>query len=196
MQEKQNIRKTCIQRRNEIDSFSHQRISRIICDSLVELPLWEKADSLFVYAAKGNEIDLKPLIENAFEERKRVFFPKVFGNEMVFYQVQDFSQLSIGKFDIFEPTDGLNRWEADDIYDRIIMLVPGVAFSYEGQRIGYGKGYYDRYLSKHSNFYTIGICYDEFLLNPWIADGSDYPMDFVITEKRKVQCNGNATGIM
>lgn len=78
------------------------------------------------------------------------------------------------------------------------MVVPGVAFSISGERIGYGKGYYDRYLNHYpGKIYLIGASYEMQLENDrWKSDRFDRKMDIVITEKRKVECNGESGRIV
>ena len=118
---------------------------------------------------------------------KRIYYPRVSGDEMSFYRVRSLDELNCGSFNINEPDMTHEYTEADG---RALMIVPGLGFSYTGYRIGYGKGFYDRYLSsftKRDTVMAVGVGYDFQLLgNVTFEDEYDVPLDGVITDKREV----------
>ena len=118
---------------------------------------------------------------------KRIYYPRVSGNKMSFYRVRSLDELNCGSFNIKEPDMTKEYTQADG---RALMIVPGLAFSDTGYRIGYGKGFYDRYLSsftKRDTVMAVGVGYDFQLLSSMtFEDEYDVPLDGVITDKREV----------
>ena len=154
-----------------------------ICRSL--LPLLDGAKLLLLFYPKGAEIDLRPLFQEAKARGIPCAFPRC-GNEkgeMDFYLVSDLEELEEGKFGIHEP-----REDAQPVTDltNAIILVPAFSFDKDGHRIGYGGGYYDRYLRAHK-IRSVGVAYEEFLRTALPHDDLDVAVDTVVTEKRIVQ---------
>ena len=159
-------------------------------NNLMDLEAFAAADCVALYAAIHNEVDTGLVCQRSFALGKRVLYPKVFGHHMVFRQVEHAGQLVRGHFGIMEPFgDGVNlEAEAADL-----IVIPGVAFDCRGHRIGYGKGYYDRFL-QHAGPSTrlVGICHDFQLIEGDIpAEYNDIRMDLVVTERRVVLCGSN-----
>ncbi len=202
------IRKNFIQSRLLITKEEINKLSLNICNKIININLYQEADSILVYKAARNEVDLSFLIENARNSGKKVFFPKCMpDHKMVFYRSKSDDDLKIGKFNILEPT----LHETPDEKDRIFMVMPGVAFDENGTRIGYGGGYYDRFLKlcrdiprvaaafelqilksqtkidsnaiNDSGIDTTYNCPDMFLPEP-----TDVPVPVIITEKRIIKC--------
>lgn len=193
---KKSLRGISLEKRKNYSKEYVDFASDSICHKVVELvERWdllkkENAESfvLCFYAATGNEVSLWPAFEYAVKKQIPVYFPKVHGEDMEFYLVNHRSQLQEGAFHILEPILTQETQESIKLSceSKKLILVPGVAFSTSGQRIGYGKGFYDRYLSKARNYIAVGITYDELLLEPWLGDSWDIIMNEIITEKRKV----------
>lgn len=184
METKKLIRKKA---RSLRSSFAEEKVSSVsqqICIKLLEQKWYNLCDTIFVYASIGQEISLSSFIERAWKDGKRIAFPRVSGDEMDFYYVNDASFLEKGCFGIPEPKETCAKAFP---HGGMVMLIPGLTFSAEGQRIGYGKGYYDRYLKCHNGIYKIGICYDELLTQAWPEDEYDISMDYVITEKKGIE---------
>ena len=118
------------------------------------------------------------IIEQAWKDGKEVAVPKVFGKDMVFYRLTDFSQLESGYFGIPEPKeDGETvSWE------EAMMVMPGVAFDINCNRVGYGGGFYDVWLKRHGSHVTAcGLAYDFQLRNEIPFERHDRMMNIVIT---------------
>lgn len=156
-----------------------------IKDHLLQREEFIKATEVFVYVSFANEVDTFGLITLALSLGKSVFVPKVLGKEaMGFYQIKQLVGLVPSSFGILEPTGG-----TEAILDKAsapLLLMPGLAFDYEGNRLGYGGGYYDRYLTEHSHVFVtrIALAY-EFQVLREIARGElDEPVNLIITEER------------
>ena len=155
-----------------VDFVSHS--SEIICKKIKEL-YPEKEIVVCAYSAIRNEVDISEL----FDYYDDVFLPVTEGDEMTFYRVTE--QLEQGTFGVSEPKKITMLNVKPDL-----VLVPGVAFDENLNRVGYGKGYYDRFL-EDENLMTLGIAYD-FQVTKSIDDvfESDIRMKKIITERRVI----------
>ena len=170
MEIKRKIRKEMRNMRNGISNDEVLYMSMCICKKLSKLKREAEYENILLYSAINNETDLTEYYRYLKENNKKIFFPKVSGDTM--------------EFSIMEPVADENKCFKED--DRALMIVPGVAFSTDRYRIGYGKGYYDKYLSCHLAIDTIGVCYDFQLTNEKINDKHDVRLGGIITEKREV----------
>lgn len=176
-----------------------------IREKLTQCEAWKHAESILVYASYGTEVSTWELIDLALLEGKRVFCPKVEGKKMEFFRILSASDLKPGFRGILEPdgqTESFERHEREGQtrghqllkqrvsagslqreYKRALLLAPGTAFDPEGNRIGYGGGYYDRYLGQFAESdrpYCIGLCFSCQLTEKIAAQKHDVPMDMVI----------------
>lgn len=158
------------------DMFSK---SSLIFEQLITVPEYKKAEKIFTYVSMNNEVDTIMLIDYSLSMDKRVFVPKVFGKDMFFYEISDISELSPGYCGIYEPdTDG----KEPDYSKAGFMCMPGVAFDKEYNRIGYGGGFYDRYLSGENKFYKAALAYEfQFVEHIW-TEHVDVKPDMIVTE--------------
>lgn len=132
--------------------------------------------TLLIYISINSEVDTTKII-NYFLNTKNIAVPKIIDNNMYFCYVTNLNELTSGKYNIPEPT---NENIVTD-FDNAICIVPGICYDKENYRIGYGKGYYDRFLSKNK-IKTIGLCYKECMIEKIDNDKYDYKIDEVITE--------------
>lgn len=142
--------------------------------------------AICLYSAIHNEVNVLPLF-NIYKNMGSVcFFPKIEGNVFNFHPVQGLNQLSPGAFSIAEPSGG-NKYKIL-CFSAPLVLVPGIAFSKQGQRLGYGKGYYDRsirvLLDGGVRPHLVGVAYDFQITDALPQEATDIPVDVVITEKR------------
>lgn len=193
--EKAQIRQRKKIERSRLTSEQCRICSRIICETIEKESWYQKTENLLLYVSVNNEVSLEWLMEKAWKDGKKVFLPRVHRTNMEFYQVNGKSELEMGSFHIMEPVKSCPAYKP---VPEAVMVVPGVAFSIFGERIGYGKGYYDRYLNHYpGKIYLIGASYEMQLENDrWKSDRFDRKMDIVITEKRKVECNGESGRIV
>lgn len=132
--------------------------------------------TLLIYISINSEVDTIKII-NYFLYAKNIAVPKIIDNNMYFCYITNLNDLTPGKYNIPEPT---NENIVTD-FDNAICIVPGICYDKENYRIGYGKGYYDRFLSKNK-IKTIGLCYKECMIEKIDNDKYDYKIDEVITE--------------
>ena len=132
--------------------------------------------TLLIYISINSEVDTIKII-NYFLNAKNIAVPKIIDNNMYFCYITNLNDLTPGKYNIPEPT---NENIVTD-FDNSICIVPGICYDKENYRIGYGKGYYDRFLSKNK-IKTIGLCYKECMIEKIDNDKYDYKIDEVITE--------------
>lgn len=132
--------------------------------------------TLLIYISINSEVDTIKII-NYFLYAKNIAVPKIIDNNMYFCYITNLNDLTSGKYNIPEPT---NENIVTD-FDNAICIVPGICYDKENYRVGYGKGYYDRFLSKNK-IKTIGLCYKECMIEKIDNDKYDYKIDEVITD--------------
>lgn len=148
----------------------------------LQLEEYKSCDTLFAFVSSEIECDTSKIIARAFNDNKRVAVPKCLeeSGEMDFYFIKSFSDLSPGKFGILEPLP--EKCERVTDFSRGLCLVPGLSFDYQGYRLGFGKGYYDRFLQSFGGV-TAGICYNKCIQNELPKGAYDRAVDILITEK-------------
>jgi len=148
------------------------------------LDVFSEAATIALYAPIRNEVDTALIFGEARRVGKRVLYPRVCNEEMLFYEVEDAGELKQGAFGILEPCvtgEGLPPDAAD------LIVVPGVAFDSSGHRLGFGKGYYDRFLARlRRPVILVGLCHDFQLLKQVPREEHDIRMQYIVTEQRVV----------
>lgn len=137
-----------------------------------------EANNILIYVSLDMEVDTKVLINKLWKLNKNIYVPKVEGRIINFYKINSFDNLVIGPFGVLEPI--INTIYKDD--NNSCCIIPGLLFDKNNNRLGYGKGYYDKFL-ENRNIYKIGICFSKFLVDNLITDKYDIKMDEVITER-------------
>lgn len=137
---------------------------------------YQKARAIYGYLPYNQEVRTEPILAQALAEGKRVAVPKVYGDTMRFLWLEDLNQVAAGYAGIPEPiADGP---VADD--PQALVLMPGLAFDPQGHRIGYGGGFYDRFLAEEPEHPTVALCYD-FQVYPHLdTEIFDLPVDLVL----------------
>ena len=178
--EKNLIRKQMKQLRADMTRTERFEKSMQIFEQLITVPECKRADRIYTYVSMDNEIDTIMLIDYSLSLEKRVFVPRVSGRDMEFYEISDISELSPGYMGIYEPD--INGREPD--YSRTgFMCMPGLAFDKSHNRIGYGGGFYDRYLSVENKLYKAALAYEAQLLESIPAQDGDVRPDMIVTEE-------------
>lgn len=153
--------------------------STLIFEQLITVPEYKRAEKIYTYVSANNEVDTIMLIDYSLSIEKRVFVPKVVGRNMEFYEITDISELSPGYMGIFEPD--INGKDAD--YSRTgFMCMPGLAFDRTFNRLGYGGGFYDRYLAEDNRLYKTALAYDFQIVDSIISEATDIKPDMIVTE--------------
>lgn len=184
-QQKNILRKGILKRRNGLSEAQRELKSRKILDRLINLNELKNADKICVYVSKGSEPDTFNIIQHLISIGKALYAPKsdINSNFMTFYRVNSLSGLSLGAFSVLEPSDENEKYIYSNVND--ICIVPALSFDKQGYRLGYGKGYYDRFL-KDFNGIKIGICFDEFITESLPRFVTDISADVIITESKSI----------
>ncbi len=179
METKQSIRKLVFERRKRALPEHLAAGSHMICKKIQELAEFQNSEWLYTYMDFNREVCTRELIEAAWKSGKRVAVPKVEGKNMTFYEITSFDQLKPGYFQIPEP-EGCRASDSEDA----LMIIPGVAFDCMCHRIGYGQGFYDRYLSTHCLHKTAAVAFDFQVMEqvPW--ETLDVLPQILITETK------------
>ena len=143
---------------------------------LLESPMYRQAKTIYGYLPYNQEVRTMPMLEQALRDGKRVAVPKCYGDEMRFIWMEDLSKVEKGYAGIPEPVE--DGPVADD--ETALVLMPGLAFDPEGRRIGYGGGFYDRFLAKEPDHPTLALCYAFQMLPKLETEEFDIPVDCVL----------------
>ena len=183
---KQSIRENQKRRRSEMDKELKARLDGDIAANVKRLREYSPAKTLLVYVSKPIEVNTRPIIEMAWADGKKVAVPRCIPDtrDMEFHYIESLEELSPGSFSVLEPSES-NPIVTD--FSGCLMIVPGMRFDMNGYRIGYGKGYYDRYMVRFEGI-SVGICYaDE--LRPFMYHGKyDRAVNIVLTDKKIKTC--------
>ena len=139
-------------------------------------PAYREADTIYGYLPYNQEVRTVPMLEQALRDGKRVAVPKVYGDEMKFLYLDDLTKVSKGYAGIPEPI--ADEPVADD--KTALVLMPGLAFDPAGHRIGYGGGFYDKFLAAEPNHPTLALCYEFQMLPELHTEEHDIPVDTVL----------------
>jgi 5-formyltetrahydrofolate cyclo-ligase len=138
--------------------------------------LYKNAKSIYGYLPYNQEVRTVAMLEQAIRDGKRVAVPKCYGDEMRFIWMEDLSKVEKGYAGIPEPVE--DGPVADDT--KALVLMPGLAFDPQGHRIGYGGGFYDRFLAEETEHPTLALCYDFQMLEHLETEEFDIPVDAVL----------------
>ena len=150
--------------------------SRILGEKFAASEAYCKAQTIYGYLPYNQEVRTVPMLEQALRDGKRVAVPKVYGDEMKFIYMDDLSKVSAGYAGIPEPV--ADAPVADDA--TALVLMPGLAFDPQGHRIGYGGGFYDKFLAAEPEHPTLALCYDFQMLEELETEEFDIPVDTVL----------------
>lgn len=174
--DKKNLRKKIREQKRAMTAEEIEAESKQLQTIFLASEYYRDAKTIYGYLPYNQEVRTVPILEKALADGKQVAVPKVYGDEMRFIYLPDLTQVENGYSGIPEPiADGP---VADD--PTALVLMPGLAFTREGQRIGYGGGFYDRFLSAEPNHPTVALCYDFQLVQALPTEEFDIPVDEVI----------------
>ena len=185
MRSKAEARARALHRREALGPEYRQEASHRISERLRQEGEWRDASVVFLYCGYKDEVQTAELMEAAFREGRQVFLPKVVSDSgMVFVQADPAEELVCGAYGIPEPSMS----GAPGAYVRPdIIIVPCVAADRRGNRIGHGKGYYDRSLVKYGDIPFVCLAYDCQLADEFETEDTDIKMDMIITEKEIIR---------
>ena len=174
---KRDIRLEVLEKRARMSPEERASKSRAIGDRLMKTGLWADAKTVFLYMSLPGEVETDRLIAKAWSQGKQVAVPKVTEEGLVFSKLDSFEELSEGSFHVREPR------EIREISDgRALVIMPGVAFDIKCNRIGYGKGFYDRYLFEHRGHPAVALSFDFAVYSKIPSGPHDIKPGLIITE--------------
>ncbi|GKV68082.1 hypothetical protein NCCP2716_05800 [Sporosarcina sp. NCCP-2716] len=181
------IRKSILARLDRLTEDEYDGRSARILSRLTEDGTFTNAHSVALTVSRGREVDTRRIIEACWQAGKRVSVPKCIPDTraMDFYEIASFSQLEMVYLDLLEPITEQTVRTASEELD--LIIVPGVAFSPAGFRIGYGGGYYDRFLHDFGGR-TVSLAFETQLVEDIPASPHDIPVNKIITEERVILC--------
>jgi 5-formyltetrahydrofolate cyclo-ligase len=186
MNGKSEIRKRMSALRNAMPSEEIEKKSRAIQERVTELEAVRSASTLMAYLSFGSEVLTDGLIRWCWGEGKRVVVPvcRPENRELIACRIDGFDELETGHYGIRAPKEGLLRPVERGKID--VILVPALAFDRTGYRIGYGGGYYDRFLPQAIRAVKIGVAFASQIVAEIPVDGHDLPVDVIVTEKEVI----------
>ncbi len=182
--DKKDLRNTILQKRKNIDENTKSKkdleISKRICD----LNCFQNARQVLLFSSKQDEFDTRYIIERCREQGKRTFFPLCLdkNGNMEFLKVDCLGDLTFGMYGILEPKPTCKKYKQ---LEGDVIIVPAVTVDRDFNRLGYGRGYYDRFL-KDFNGIVICPCYEEFISDAVPTDNNDIKVSIIVTDKEVI----------
>ena len=173
--DKKEFRKKCLEIRKETEEKEEK--SLIIQSSVLENPIYQEANVVAIYNSMGSEVNTKELIQSSILHKNVVLLPKVKDKRLIFVKVDENTRYEYSSFHIEEPVSNEEYQGPIDL-----IIVPGVAFTKDGKRLGYGGGYYDRYLEGR-NIPTLALAFESQIVEDIPTEEHDIRVDRVQTEE-------------
>ena len=174
--DKQELRRSIRARKRAMTEEEIESRSQKLGQLFVASRAYAQAKTIYGYLPYNQEVRTVPMLEQALLDGKQVAVPKVYGDEMKFILLTDLSQVEKGYAGIPEPI--ADEPVAQD--ETALVLMPGLAFDPEGHRIGYGGGFYDKFLSREPGHPTLALCYEFQMLPHLETEEHDIPVDTVL----------------
>lgn len=198
--EKLNLReriKQTLKEQNEDKHYCNFQSQKALIE-LYNFDLFKNASCILTFVSYGTEIKTAQLLEIVFDENKLLCLPRTENNKMEFYYINSdedfFEQTEVGQYGITVPKSNQEKFDINNIPDKTLIIVPGLAFDEQGNRLGKGKGYYDKFLAelfstseKEKILGVVGYCYDFQIIDKVITEQNDFPVDYIISNKRIVK---------
>lgn len=184
---KETLRKGMIAALVDMNASERKKAEVGLHKQLFASSLWKKAKIIGLTLSQDLEWDTRTLVQRAWEEEKRVCVPKSIHRtrELHFYEIVTFDQVEKGYYDIEEPIiEKAKRVEKEEIDT---LIVPGVVFNRQGYRIGFGGGYYDRFLQDYQGL-TLSLVHTNQMIEELPIESHDIPVQYIITEQGVLSC--------
>ena len=182
---KTEIREYYLAKRRGLEDAERAEKNEKICKNMLSSATFRYADIILMYYPKPDEIDIRPVAEAALAAGKKIAFPRCnpADHTMVFHYVSSLDELLPGSYNLMEPAESLPAF-TPELAEKcnVACIVPAVVFDKKGFRIGYGGGYYDRYLAGFRGT-KVGFAYRDFIVNSVPHGRFDLTVDVMITER-------------
>lgn len=178
MVKKQDIRKNVLNLRSQMTEKEWDEHSHEIFKKVVTHPFFLSADEIYCYIDFRKEVGTRKIIEEAWQLGKRVAAPRIEASEMNFYYIDSFAKLKSGYYGVLEPV-GQEKAKGE----QVLVVMPGAAFDRSKNRIGYGKGYYDRFLEKYPTYRTLALAFELQMVDEIPSDSFDVRPNHIVTEE-------------
>ena len=173
---KQELRAWVRQKKRAMTVEEIEAKSAALAEKFCETEYYRNAKTIYGYLPYNQEVRTVPMLERALADGKTVAVPKCYGEEMRFIRMDDLTTVEKGYAGIPEPLE--DGPVADD--ETALVLMPGLAFDPQGHRVGYGGGFYDKFLAKEPGHPTVALCYEFQVFDALEVDDYDIPVDLVI----------------
>ena len=174
--DKTQLRKQIREQKRAMTPEQVEQKSRLLGQKFAASEAYQNAKTIYGYLPYNQEVRTVPMLLQAIQDGKRVAVPRVCGEEMIFFYMTDFDRVEKSNYGIPEPLG--DEPVADD--PTALVLMPGLAFDKAGYRVGYGGGYYDRFLELEPDHPTVALCFDVQILDCLEPDPFDIPADFLL----------------
>ena len=194
MQDKAELRKELLSKRDSIPTVVRRVKNKMVLESMLSLEEFKKAGVIFVFASFRTEVDTSEMIKSSLSSGKRVLLPKVDKDrhELLLYEIRNLGELTPGYMGIPEPPVSEQQM---NINDADIVIIPGAGFDASGNRIGYGGGYYDRLLSGlQKQTLIIAPAYEEQIEDCIPSEPHDIRVQMIVTDRRVIRCGPQQQG--
>ena len=181
---KQELRNRYLQRRNDLSVRERKEKSIQVLQNLKKLSEFQKAEEVLIYLNYRSEVETLPFVEELLQQKeKRVFVPKVCGMDIRFFEIISMEDVESGYQGILEPKEGMIEFSVQKPDGKnCIMVLPGSVFDRKCNRMGYGKGFYDRFMKLVPQMYGAGLAFDCQVAPAIPIQAHDYRMNALITE--------------
>ena len=174
--DKQALRRQIREQKRSMTPEQIESASRKLGELFAASQLYQQAKTIYGYLPYNQEVRTVPMLQRALEDGKRVAVPKCYGDEMRFIYMDDLSKVESGYCGIPEPI--ADDPVADD--PTALVLMPGLAFTKRGDRMGYGGGFYDKFLASEPDHPTLALCYEFQMVEQIPTEAFDIPVDCVL----------------
>jgi len=173
---KSDLRVKHLKLRKNLSVEEQMRFSTLIFNRLIQVAIMY--NHIGVYISMQHEVDTRMFIQWCFDQNKDVYVPKIVKNKMIFIEIHNLDECKENSIGILEPITNIESTQSIEL-----MIIPMLAYNQRNYRLGYGKGYYDQYLSQHET-YKLGICFSMNLENELIEEEHDVKLAQIFTEQK------------
>ena len=180
---KQELRLLHRERRMRMSESQKQALDDEIAENVLSLDEYRRCDTILVFVSTNIEVNTARIIGQSFKNNKLVAVPRCDGGTMSFYVIDSVGALEMGRFGILEPKRSCVQVRA---FEKSVCIVPGLVYDRRGYRIGFGGGYYDRFLREYTGV-SVGVCYSGCIEEFLPLERFDRPVDIIVSENKIIR---------